>query len=179
MGGRCIDSEPGIVVWATLCNLPHRVIHSSMSALILSITGLVLLAALVVSVLMTMRVFSRTFGNSQPRDTPEEGSRDDLLEMFHSVANGLATCDLRIDRLTKAVADGIDHVDRNEKRVRGIVTGAKRRFDAAGFEDPGTAAEVESLPEIDEASSPEEELQAVREGLELDPWASVPGMTGE
>lgn len=175
MGARCIRRKTRIVVWTTLRNLSHRVIHSGMSALILSVTGLVLLAALVACQVLTMRVVSRTIANPIPATPPfpdPAGALVNLNERLNAVESKIGAC-------MKAVADGIDHVDRNEKRVRGIVTGAKRRFDAAGFEDPGTSAEVESLPEVDEGSGPPEELQPVPEDVGADPWAAVPGMRGE
>jgi len=47
--------------------------------------------------------------------------------------------------LTLAIAEGIERVDRSERRVRSAVGRAKKRLEDAGFEDAGVDAEAESL----------------------------------
>jgi len=78
--------------------------------------------------------------------------------------------------LTAAVAEGIEHVDRAERRVRAAIQSAKRRFEAEGYIDPGLEAEAAALPQGDGDPGPEEELPSVHEGVEPGSWASVPGM---
>jgi len=135
----------------------------------------VILIALGVHLYLTsrgMKVLSATL----TRTSPEPSPTPDHAEPFRIIEERLRVMDSKVDACMKAVAEGIDHVDRNEKRVRGILTGAQRRFESAGYEDPGVEAEVESLPPVDAGSSSEEELPAVHEDVELGSWAAVPGM---
>lgn len=79
--------------------------------------------------------------------------------------------------LLVAVAEGIEHVDRSERRVRAVLQSAKRRFEAEGYVDPGVEAETAALPPLDASSQPAKELQPVPDGVaEPNPWAGVPGM---
>jgi len=120
----------------------------------------------------SLNAVAATFTQSIPAAAPDQA----LAESHSALAERFDRLDSKVDACMKAVAEGIDHVERNEKRVRGILTGARNRFASAGYEDPGVEAEITSLPEVDERSSPEEELQPVQEGLELGSWVAVPGM---
>jgi len=122
-----------------------------------------------------MKVVAATLDRSSPAPAPD----DALWEGLRASALSIDRLERDVKDLFKAVAEGIEHVDRNEKRVRGILTGARRRFEAAGFEDPGVDAEVASLPKLDEASGGEEPMQPVPEDMELGSWGSVPGMRSE
>ena len=160
MGGRCISKKDGIVVWTTLRHNLQGVINSGMTSLVLSITGIVLLAALAWLVVRQTGVVLRTIADAQPRDTPPVAiQKYDDEKIWTQLGDCWAELEKqgeRMEQLTAAVAHGIDHVDRNEKRVRGIVNGAQRRFNAAGFEDAGVDAEADSLPGVDAASGAEE-----------------------
>jgi len=68
-----------------------------------------------------MGVLLRTFEVPQARDTPEAYDDSKLWGA--------------INDLTTAVAHGIAHVDRNEKRVRGIVIGASGLMSACSAFD--------------------------------------------
>lgn len=131
-------------------------------------------------------VLLHTISEAQPRDTPLPeslvGIEDRCSDALQRQEDRL---NKRLDDLTLAVADGIDHVDRNEKRVRGIVLGAKRRFEASEYYDPGVDAEADTLPLVDEGEREPEELRLLPEGVatfpergveeEVNPWDSVPG----
>jgi len=135
---------------------------------------LVALAALIWYGNRQMGVVLHTIGEIQPPDTPSESILQAQSDGLHDRNIAMEDC---MQLLTQAVADGIDHVDRNEKRVRGIVTGAKRRFEAAGFIDPGVEAEIDTLPELNGQLSVAEELSAVPEDLgATGPPAGVPGV---
>lgn len=67
--------------------------------------------------------------------------------------------------LALAVGEGIEKVERNERRVRTSINAAKRRFDAAGFEDPFVDGEVEALQEDDERRGEEEGVPVLPEGV--------------
>jgi len=147
-----------------------------MATLILSVSVVVLLSALVWWWQREMGVVLRTLSTSQPRDTPVSAMNS--LEI-NTLQIKFDAMEERVERLTRAVADGIDHVERNEKRVRGIVTGAKRRFAEAGYEDPGVEAEYDTLPEVDAPERDPKPVPAVHEDLGGETaWASVPGFTG-
>jgi len=118
-------------------------------------------------------VVLRTLLEHQPPDIPAEAP--DLVEYDLRIAS----LERDIKDLFLAVSDGIDHVDRNEKRVRGIVLGAKRRFEASEYFDPGVDAEADTLPKYDEGARPEERVPPVPDDVESrenrEAWAVVPG----
>ena len=128
----------------------------------------VALAALVWTQLQ-MGAVLRTFRESQPSVIPAEPYDD---EWIHRA----------LERLTAAVAEGIDNVERNEKRVRGIVRGAQRRYEASDYYDAGVDAEADTLPERDEESGREEGVPPLQPNVESTPewigtpWAAVPGI---
>lgn len=120
------------------------------------------LAALGWLFIRQLRVVLPTIPQSKPPETPSVESLDALRQSVQGLEERTLSM---FERLTQAVADGIDHVDRNESRVRGIVTGAKNRFASSGYEDPGVDAEYRTLPEADDGGGGEEELQLVPEGV--------------
>jgi len=87
-----------------------------------------------------------------------------------------------LERLTAAVAEGIDNVERNEKRVRGIIRGAQRRFENSEYFDAGVEAEADTLPDDNEEAFREQRLQPVQEDMEQphpnEAWAVIPGRVG-
>jgi len=143
-----------------LCKKPIGVIHIDMILVIIA----VLLGALALSSWWLGWVLLHKIDRIEPPTIPEPAPSFDDSELWKA-----------IEVLTRAVADGIDHVDRNEKRVRGIITGAKRRFEAEGYVDPGVEAEIDTLPRDDEGGGGEEELQAVPEDVEPDYFLGLPG----
>jgi hypothetical protein len=87
-----------------------------------------------------------------------------------------------LERLTAAVAEGIDNVERNEKRVRGIIRGAQRRFENSEYFDAGVEAEADTLPDDDEETFREQRMPPVPEDMEQphpnEAWAVIPGRVG-
>jgi len=141
----------------------------------LSVAGAaVVAAALIWFANRQMGVVLHKISTIQPPVTPDSPA----LKLFGDTTRAsIRALEDRMDTLTAAVAEGIDHVDRNEKRVRGIITGARRRFEAEGYEDPGVEAEAATLPELDDRSEPEEGVHPLRNDVEQsDSWDSVPGM---
>jgi len=132
-----------------------------MTLTILIIVGAIALAALIATTHRALGVVSRSLSESQPRDIPPEFDDSALWRA--------------INDLTTAVAHGIEHVDRNEKRVRGIVVGATRRFESSDHYDAAVDAELDGLPERDEPSGPEEGVLPLQEDVELGSWGAVPG----
>jgi len=84
--------------------------------------------------------------------------------------------------LTLALSEGIEHVDRSERRVRAVVQSAKRRMAQAGYDDPGVDAEDGQLQRLDVERSEREAVQHVPEDVDGaqewvgTPWAAVPGI---
>lgn len=150
-----------------------------------TLVGIAILLALAGFLLALWRgavVLSRSLPEPQPLPTPPAPVPYNDAALHARISRGELALEKRFEELTAAVAHGIDHVDRNEKRVRGIVTGALRRFAAEGYEDPGVRAEVESLPEIDAPVGPDQEMSAMSNDVDpdiLDAWGSVPGDTSE
>jgi len=152
----------------------------NMTQTVLSIVAVVLVAALIWLQQRQMRVVVRTIRPPQPRDIPTEVDLEPLWKSIEGLEK--RTLD-SLRELTSAVAHGIEHVDRNEKRVRGIVTGAIRRFENSDHFDAAVDAEADSLPPADGGGRSQEELQLVPEDLEVvEPehtaWDSVPGFKG-
>jgi len=96
-----------------------------------------------------------TLSTPQAHDTPEAFDPEPLWRSLEGLEKRTLES---ISALTKAVANGIDHVDRNEKRVRGMVVGAVRRFENSEYYDAGVDAELETLPIQD---NQEEEAETV------------------
>lgn len=147
-----------------------------MALAILSVVGVVSVAALIWFAKVQVRVVLRTIREHQPPDIPAPVVDE---AKWRSVDSHLGMLQERMERLTKAVAEGIEHVDRNEKRVRGIITGAQRRFEAEGYADPGVEAEADTLPVSDAEVSTGEGLSALPDDVEAtanaNPFQGVPG----
>lgn len=87
-----------------------------------------------------------------------------------------------LQELTQAVSEGIQHVDRSERRVRAVVASAKRRMESEGYTDPGLEAEASALPLFDAEGVQREGVQPVPTDVDAPasyegtPWAAVPGI---
>lgn len=88
---------------------------------------------------------------------------DDRISGQQSALQTLAE---KIHDQNLAISEGIERVDRAERRVRAAVTRAKNRMEELGFEDDAITAEVEGLRELDESASGSEAMQPVLPGLE-------------
>lgn len=132
------------------------------------------LATLAACLVWVVRVVTRMIDGFQPPDTPSEASFEALWKSLEELEDRTKDA---IAKLTQAVANGIDHVDRNEKRVRGIVVGAKRRFEAEGYVDPGVDAEADTLPLVHEPGGEGEHLPTLSDGVEAspNPFQGIPG----
>jgi len=80
-----------------------------------------------------------------------------------------------------AVADGIERVDRAERRIKATVKRARSELAAEGFESSGLEAENHELQLLDGGRSGERELPPVSEEVEnVDPApSSIPGVTAD
>ncbi len=57
--------------------------------------------------------------------------------------------DTKIKEYLFAVSEGIDRVDRAERRVRGVIQRARKELGKLGYEDPGLEAEAHELRSVD------------------------------
>jgi len=142
--------------------------------------GIALLAVTVaVSAWLVIRQVGAVSHKLTPREPRDIPSSTDFATTFAVVDVRLKALESDVKDLYLAVADGIDHVDRNEKRVRGIVLGAKRRFEASDYFDPGVDAEADTLPEHDASGERAEGVlplqEPVESGEDRSPWSAVPG----
>lgn len=83
----------------------------------------------------------------------------------------------RIDDLTLAVSEGVNNVQRSERRVRAVVRSAKKELADAGFEHTGLEAEDSELREVDGSERDAEPLREVQESLALTEDSAIPGVT--
>lgn len=113
-------------------------------------------------------------------------TRDLALEAVAQAQDALATSklvsgyDARLNHLTLAVAEGIQHVERAENRIRATVRRAREELLDAGFEpSPGLEAEARELRLVDGEGSARRELPAVRAEVEDDgELVAIPGVPG-
>lgn len=66
---------------------------------------------------------------------------------------------------TMAIAEGIERVDRSERRVKAVVQRAQARLAASGLEDDSVEAEAEGLRIIDGGNSGQREVLPVPESV--------------
>lgn len=75
----------------------------------------------------------------------------------------------RLQELTLAVDEGIQRVDRSERRVRAVVARAQAEFEEHGHRSPGLEAEAAQLRFLDGEGSGGGGVQPVHEAVEGDP----------
>lgn len=94
--------------------------------------------------------------------------RASLRDWLHVNELRLATQDMKIKELTLAVANGIEHVDRAERRIKSTVKRAEEELAALGYEHDGVAAEAAELREQHAGGSGEQEVSPVHHRVEDD-----------
>lgn len=103
---------------------------------------------------------------AQPYDDAEilaalRAHRAHIEELTDAVAD-LETSD---QEQTLAIAEGIERVDRAERRVRAAVGRARKRMEELGYVDEGLEAEAAQLREVDGDDGPGAGVQPVRQGV--------------
>jgi len=91
----------------------------------------------------------------------------------------IQSLEARIEELTLAVASGILHVNRAEKRVAKSVTGARKLLRDNGLEHAGLEAEVAELRDTDEPRGEEETVQPVPPDVDRNRKTGIPGVSFE
>lgn len=130
-----------------------------------SIAGAYLFAALLT--LGLWRVLGRIRAALDSYETVVTPPYDDaaLRAALDSHAEAIDALQAEVTDQSLAIAEGIRHVDRAERRVRAVVGRAKKRLDDAGFSDAGLDGEVAELREIDGSGSPANGVPTLREGV--------------
>jgi len=84
----------------------------------------------------------------------------------------------RIDDLTLAVKEGVNNVQRSERRIRSVVRSAQKELAEHGFEHAGVEAEAGELHGVDGGNSEPEPVPEVPVDVEDDFTPSpIPGIT--
>ena len=78
--------------------------------------------------------------------------------------------------LRMAVAEGIQHVERVEKRIKGTIRRARKEFADEGYEHAGLEAENSELQHLDGTGGPEGGMLPMPEELG-EAQSSIPGVT--
>lgn len=113
--------------------------------------------------------------------------RDLALEAVAQAQDAQATAklvsgyDARLNHLTLAVAEGIQHVERAENRIRATVRRAREELLENGLEpSPGLDAEARELRLVDGGGSPPSPVHPVRAevGEDEDEIVALPGVPG-
>ncbi len=122
-------------------------------------------------ILATMRALEVKLAAFEARESAQALPPDDIR------LEGLAK---RIDDLTVAVSEGVNNVQRSERRVRAVVTSARRQLAEAGYAHPGLEAEDSELRSVDGEGGDDEPVPAVPEAV-VDPHQAqhsvIPGVT--
>lgn len=99
------------------------------------------------------------------RSSPDLSSVEEAIAQLRQVAQ---THDDELEQLqeavrdqTLAIAEGIERVDRAERRVRAAVGRARRRMEELGYVDEGLEAEAAELRELDADGGNEEGVYAM------------------
>ncbi len=123
---------------------------------------------------------------SRPSPTPEPDSRIDGLvtglqeasDALRSYADGLEDLDRRMVAITLATAEGIERVERAERRIRSTVKRARKELAEQGFESPALEAEDAELRLVDGDGSEADRVPALRDDVEPPgppPGFAIPG----
>ena len=88
---------------------------------------------------------------------------------------------LRIDELQQAVANGIQQVDKNNRRIEAVVRRARKELEEYGLEHPTLEAEAGDLRLVDAGGSKDERVLEVPGAVEADfedrRPSPIPGLT--
>lgn len=98
-----------------------------------------------------------------------------LLETLPPVVEAL---EQKIKEFTFAIAEGIERVDRAERRIHATIKRARKELADSGVESPGLEAENHELSPIDGSGGPGVGVQPLRAGVErVEEASSVEGVS--
>ncbi len=104
---------------------------------------------------------------------------DALAAVVDELASQGKDLEDRVREYVIALAEGIERVDRSERRVKATVNRARKELEASGLVDPGVEAEAEELRLIDAARGSKRGMFPVSEPVAVgpDPPSSIPGVS--
>lgn len=104
---------------------------------------------------------------------------DALAVVVDELASQGSELDDRVREYVIALAEGIERVDRSERRVKATVARARKELEASGVIDPGVEAEAEQLRLVDAAGGSDRGMYAVPAEVEVPAEApsSIPGVS--
>lgn len=105
--------------------------------------------------------------------------RDFFEKALEELATAVDENSSELQDHTKAIAEGIEHVDRSERRVRAAVRRAEKRLEEAGYVDPALEGEVEGLRRLDAEERGAEGMHAVSADVEPGPAYDYSDLPGE
>ena len=125
---------------------------------------------------------ARLVDRPQTEPTPpydDQPVRAEIADLRKAIASDLEEMADRMKAQTLAIAEGIERVDRSERRVDATVQRAQKKFAAAGHEDIAVEAEAEGLRLLHGDGIGTGEVQAVQPRVDNpgDQPSSVPGIT--
>lgn len=91
----------------------------------------------------------------------------------------LARIDSQMADLLQAVAQGIQHVERSERRVKSTLQRTRQKLRENGMEDAAVEAEFSELRDVDGGGSEPEPMPAVSTEMGNGAYSSVEGVTSE
>ena len=106
---------------------------------------------------------------------------DELAAVVDELATQGKELDDRVREYVIALAEGIERVDRSERRVKATVARARKELEARGLVDPGVEAESEELRLVDAARGSDRGMSPVRQTVEpaFPAPSSIPGVSAE
>jgi len=103
------------------------------------------------------------------------------MDMIAALRDSQEAIESKFKNLLQAVADGIERVDRSERRVIATLKRGRKELAEHGLESAGLEAEVAELQLVDGTGGEEQGMPAVREEVAADGGtpSSVPGVSVE
>lgn len=118
------------------------------------------------------------FESALTRLDSAEGAHPEVWGAVEGIAAKMNVLEDTLRDHTLAIAEGIERVDRSERRIRSAIGRARKRMERAGYVDDGLEAEAQGLLELDEDVGREEGVPPVQPAVAgPDPrvLASFPG----
>lgn len=103
------------------------------------------------------------------------------MDKLGVVEKQIAELEAKLEDMTIAISDGIERVDRAERRVTATIQSARKKFKDGGYVDPGLEAEAAELRVRDGDGGAEVGVPPLPEGVEppLETPSSIPGVSLE
>lgn len=104
---------------------------------------------------------------------------EDRLELLEALEPRLDLVEAQRKEISLAVAEGIERVDRAERRIKATVQRARKELKDRGYADPGLDAEAQEFRDVDGKGSDNGGVQPVQEslGADFESPSSVKGVT--